>query len=373
MPCTTLSLELALDNVSTEFQLLAAAARTRMDSFHVKRINSLLSRGVHWDHFLQLARVHRLLPTVHSGLNTAVSSELPDGVREALISTQRAAAMRNLYLMNEIQRLSEAFESTGVQALFFKGPVLASDAYGGLGCRMPGDIDVLIDPRAIQRAEETLTTLGFAPFPKIQRIGPRRRRLHLRIARQFPYRSAHRVDLDLHVGVVSAGYRLDASFEEFASRARTLSISGISARTFSVEDLLLVLAFQGVTNRWAILKYACDIAELMTAHPQVDVDVVVQRANEAGALRLLCHALHLTEVVLNVPNSDTRTWCTKHDSQVEMLTNSILPHIPAGRADQMRFGQRFAYYTSVQDDFAGKIRYGLFSVLRRALTPTANT
>lgn len=84
---------------------------------------------------------------------------------------------RDMYLLNQIkyQYISEVFEKiSNIPYAVIKGEPLSLDAYGALGCRGFGDIDILVSKQNLQYVENNLKELGFKT-----RIGNRQDRIFL--------------------------------------------------------------------------------------------------------------------------------------------------------------------------------------------------
>ena len=111
-----------------------------------------------WDALIQHAILQGVAPLV------AVRSRalaIPTAVRERLESLYRANAMRNLRLAAEEARLCSALNSAGLRHWTLKGPGLSERLYGDIGVRQISDLDLLIEPASLARADALLASLGF--------------------------------------------------------------------------------------------------------------------------------------------------------------------------------------------------------------------
>src|SRR5262249_56842517 len=86
---------------------------------------------------------------------------------------------------------------------------------------------------------------------------------------------------------------LDIDYEGLWQRARPTAIFGHEMLTFSPEDSLLVLAVHGGKELWWDIKWACDVADFIAAHPQLDWKAVSGRARQQGSSRMLLVATSL--------------------------------------------------------------------------------
>ena len=89
--------------------------------------------------------------------------------------------------------------------------------------------------------------------------------------------------------------------DEVMSRLQTVSLAGNSVETFGAEDLLLYQAMHGAKHLWRRLEWISSLAESVRATPAIDWDVLVNRAANAHATRILALGLRLVEQFSDVP------------------------------------------------------------------------
>ncbi len=126
------------------------------------------SRPVDWDHLLELAEGHGLLPVLHheysvGGAFAEMSPEPPASFRLALRQRALQRGIRSLHQLRTLLKIVEHFDRAGVLVLPLKGVVFAQEAYGEVGLRPSGDIDLLVAPEDRLPAEEVLKLAGATP------------------------------------------------------------------------------------------------------------------------------------------------------------------------------------------------------------------
>ncbi len=109
-----------------ELELLLLCAR-KPESLQTGRpIDLLLDQDLNWSLILKEAQRHCILPLLYTNLACLNRlCRLPAEVREALGVTVRAIAASNLALVRELTRILRLFEQRGIQAIPFKGPMVA--------------------------------------------------------------------------------------------------------------------------------------------------------------------------------------------------------------------------------------------------------
>lgn len=353
-----------------ESALFFACLDSSQDPNREAVIREMVSAPIDWARWSKLAQHHALAPLAYRRVTSAAPDLVPGELAQASQTLSRGVAARNLHLVQEMHSLRELLAASGIRCLFFKGPLLAADAYGDLGLRASGDVDVLVQSPELSRASQLLMENGFVPFTKIQRLGRLRRKAHVFLTRQIPFRSSQRADVDLHAGVVSAAYHFSISANDLLARARVVNVGGTSIPTLSIEDLVLVLCYQGVNNRWDRLKHVCDLAQHITAHPEIDWEVVRDRAESMGGDRIVLHGLDLARSVthcdLPIP---VQEWMNRARGleRVRALVIEKLNDTDQGLPNLL---SRIKYQAGVLSSVRARALYVLYALARRVVTPS---
>ena len=107
--------------------------------------------------------------------------------------------------------------------------------------------------------------------------------------------------IDLHWDLAPRSFVFGLKADEVMSRLQTVSLAGSSVETFGAEDLLLYQAMHGAKHLWRRLEWISSLAESVRATPAIDWDVLVNRAANAHATRILALGLRLVEQFSDVP------------------------------------------------------------------------
>ena len=127
--------------LSPEAQLLLACARRTADREAVRRC---LAAVTAWDAVFTLAEGHAVAPLVACQLSANASDLVPEDTLAAFNTARHRCAMRNLAMLNELVRVTSALREAAVEAISYKGPLLARDLYGDLSLRESADLDLVI-------------------------------------------------------------------------------------------------------------------------------------------------------------------------------------------------------------------------------------
>jgi hypothetical protein len=148
-------------NNLAEVQLLLACARTVINEATAERIRTVLRGSIDWSYVIERAERHRVTPLLCQSLNEVCPALVPEEVLKSLRAYTNTNAHYNLYRTAELIKLLRLFEANGIHALPFKGPVLAALAYGNLGLRDYGDLDILVRPEDVLRTQGLLAGQGY--------------------------------------------------------------------------------------------------------------------------------------------------------------------------------------------------------------------
>src|SRR5690348_18065815 len=121
-------------------ELLLSCARTTASD----RLRELAATEIDWEYFFQLARRHSVVPLVYQQLERNASDLTPPNVLANFKKHYLENAARNAVLTAELCRLLERFAESNIEAIPYKGPVLALYAYGNVALRRFVDLDVIV-------------------------------------------------------------------------------------------------------------------------------------------------------------------------------------------------------------------------------------
>jgi hypothetical protein len=276
----------------SENELLFCVARRSLNHDWATRITSLLNGKLDWNYLCEKARQQRLMPLLYHHLNSVDPQSVPIPVLSSMRSEFVENSKRCLYLFTELRKLLRLFDEHGISPVVFKGPVLATVAYGDIGLRQSGDIDILIEPDAFGLAKELLASAGYRMEPSLTKS---QESSHLRFHCEIQFVSDDVSVVDLHWGLSPKSFPFALDPQQVLKRSETLTIQGTSLLTFSREDTILYLCYHGSKHYWSRLEWISSLAELIRASGIIEWPEVVARAKKSHALRMLRLGLMLAE------------------------------------------------------------------------------
>ena len=142
--------------MTPELKLLLSCARVARSDGNEAAIGQMLDDGIDWTIFARMAIDHGLAGFAGHTLSIAAPGGVPDDILDAFRINIDQTRNRNCALFDGLAEIMETLRKSGVEAIPFKGPVLALQAYGDLGFRVFQDLDFLVRDSDVA---STMTTL----------------------------------------------------------------------------------------------------------------------------------------------------------------------------------------------------------------------
>jgi hypothetical protein len=304
-------------SASDEIGLLCALAGPHPDLVHAR---ALLQTGIDFSALLELAHAHRMRPHLLLGLSRLSWESVPAAARIALEDFRRHHLLRALYLADEAGRLSVALAAQGIRHAFFKGAVLAIDLQGDLSQREYADIDLIVPPGEVARAEAVLRRLGYA-----DRQGDRAfRAAFLAYQRQYSFvRIDIDAEVDLHWGFTVAQLPFPLRPDDIWSGLKRIRLGRHAVPTLSDAHLALLLAGHGTKERWRSLGWLSDFALLVDRRAGLDWAALHVAARRQGCGDALLLGGVLAERLLRTPIPRALASAAAQSRRVQRLAGAI--------------------------------------------------
>lgn len=350
-----------------EHELVLRCARTHLGPRERNEILALCQASLDWNHVVAIAVDHGLAALLHRSLENAGGSEVPDRVLDQLRKDSTRAAAKSLYLTRELLKVVRRLESEGIDVIAFKGPTLAVQAYGELSLRSFADLDILVRDRDVVAARAVLLSIQYAS--PLGRTPPHLGALIRSGYNDELYRGADGVKVELHWRFAPAYFGFWADMAEIWKRSKPLLLQGEWLRALACEDLLILLCVHGAKHAWINLEGIVAIAELIRRHPEIDWAVVLGRAEETGAARMVRLGVILAVEVLGAPAPEHIVEFARADTEAVDLAAKVMEDIfqdVPDRADDSEYLRLLRFHLATRDGWKDQVRFGA----RLLMTPT---
>jgi len=345
-----------------ELEIVLCSVRAKSPESE-ERIKELLSAGVNWSEMLACAIEHKLAPALYERFRALDAALLAQDRRETLAELARSTGRNNLAFLSDMLRLHGLFEAAQIPAIPFKGPALAWLAYPNFTHRTCVDLDFVVPQRYIPEAMSLLQAQGYTPqFCAIEsqagQNGP--------APGEYAFApTGKRSFVELHTERTLRYFSRPLNLEEMNSRLVPLEIGGQNLRTFSVEDLLMMLCVHGAKHFWERLAWIVDIAQLVTVC-EVDWTLLSEIAAKMESTRLLLLGLYLAHEMVGASLPQSVLDRASGDAQVQWLAGMVLEQYAGNSGPSAGVWPRAVFRIRSSD----KYWQGLCQLFRLSLSPT---
>ena len=311
---------------------------------------------IDWEFLFLLARRHSVVPLVYVQLER--SDLVPPPILAKFKQHYLENSARNTVLTAELCRLIKRFADSGIDAIPYKGPVLAQFAYGNITLRRFVDLDVIVRKSDVLKAREILLDEGYTPTKSLSLS---QQELLLRTQHNLQFsRDNHRLIVELHWDVAphlfASGVNTDRLWQELV----TIDLNGTPVKTFSAADLLFSLCVHGSRHLWERLAWICDVAELIKRHP-IDWTTLLERAQDTDSERMFLLGPYLAERLLDEPLPDEIKQRCASDPRLKSLADNVIEHLFNGTTHVPATSREiFKYNLGVRKTLGARARYLLY-------------
>jgi hypothetical protein len=350
-------------SLGTELRILLACARPTVVEGNRGVIRTLVATGVDWLSLIDLAERHNLVPLLHLHL-ADLGGVVPPPVRQALGQRARLNAARVLRLTAQLLGTLRELGDAGILAVPYKGPVIGQQLYGNVALRHPGDIDLLIRPADFSAARQCLMEAGFHASAEtrersVSAIMARRNSEALSRGREAV--------VELHWRFTNRDFGFPLDLDDLAPRLGTIDLAGNQIETFSIRDLLLILALNGARHRWARIEWLCGYAEVLRSLPLSEQSDALMEASRLGIRRCVLLGCYLARAALEAPVDPAIREAWLEDRWIGRLADEV---VVGWRADASGVVEETmsmdAFHYHLRERRLDRVRFLLF----RAFAPT---
>ena len=338
-----------------EHELLLCCARTTAAPEVVARLRELAARDVDWEYLFLVARRHAVVPLLYRQLDNHASDLVPTDQLTRLKRHYLENSARNTLLTAELCRLIDLFAASGIEAVPYKGPLLALFAYENLALRRFVDLDVIVKKTDVLKAREILLDQGYTPTKSLSLT---QQELLLRTQHNLQFsRDNHRLILELHWEVAPHLFASSVTADKVWSNLMTVDLNGTKIKALAADDLLFSLCVHGSRHLWERLSWICDVAELISRH-RFDWSALLQRAEQSNSDRMFLLGPLLAQKLMDAPLPDEVKQRCNNDKQLDSLAANVIEHLFNGATHVPATSREiFRYNIAVRKSLSARARY----------------
>ncbi|MDI6644157.1 MAG: nucleotidyltransferase family protein [Methanobacteriaceae archaeon] len=284
--------------LSREDQLLLCCARTKIDDNIRVRIMSLTNHNLNWDHIIQMATIHRLLPLLYININSICPEKVPKDLLSKLKLNLQENARKNLLLTGELIKLIKLFRDNKITAVTYKGPLLASTVYGNIAYRNFGDIDILTDKKSALKAKKIMVENGYELYNPAKLSDNN----YMKLESEYVF-FKNGINVEINWSYQGNFFYLHNNSDLLLDEFIIENIDGFKFNSLTTVNQLLMLCIHISKHNWSRLSWLCDISELIQKE-EINWDDTFKKAEKLRIKKILLINLYLSYQLLglNLPN-----------------------------------------------------------------------
>lgn len=254
---------------------------------------------LNWESLLAFAETEGLAPALGFALKAVAWEAVPTAVRERLTRHLTESSACHLLMSRELGRVLRRFAAEGVPVIPLKGPILSETLYLHPALRPFSDLDLLIRPDDLLRADALFRGLGCRRVADAHSWS-----FDIAYDQATLYEGPRGLRLDLHWGLVNDPRYAWNQREGLSvwERAIRVPVAGEAALGLCPEDLLLYLAVHlAIHHSLAGLLWYWDLALILDRWAgTLDWETVIARASHWRIQNALFFALRGLEILFGV-------------------------------------------------------------------------
>lgn len=304
-----------------EIDLLLTCAYNHSQAGLADALYRRLSPDLNWAEVLRLARQHAVLPLLYHQLKTVDSPAIPQAVRNELQRRFRANLRHNLSMTAELLKLLQMFESQGIAAIPYKGPVLAAALYGDVALRQFGDLDILVQRQDVLKVKNLLISQGYQPEFTLT---PAQESAYLRSSCEYNFKhETKRIHLEIHWRIVRPYFGFSLNTDRLWDRLEWVQLGGYHIQSLRPEELLLILCVHGSKHQWERIGWIRDVVQLVHCRRDLKWEPLIEQSTRLGATRMLRLGLFLAHDLLGATFPPVMSTWIQTDDTVKDLAAQV--------------------------------------------------
>ncbi|OQB78944.1 MAG: hypothetical protein BWX87_02453 [Bacteroidetes bacterium ADurb.Bin123] len=337
----------------------------RVDHSKDQRAAEILSAGVDWNYVRENAIQHGIIPLLYKRLKNEMSDLVPSKELEELRTLFISNAVRNLRMTQQLIKVLDLLADAGVEAIPFKGPALAVQAYGDLSMRSFCDLDILIHEKDFNRMYLSLEKAGYPPDYPVNLRTEAKFITYQKKNLPISYQGTH---LEIHWRITERFLSVPFNMDRFWNNACSVSLNNRNICTLSPEDMVIVLCVHGTKHLWNNIKWLADLVQLISNNPDLQWQEIHVQAEELGVRRILSLGLYLVHEHggINYPGDSKQRLI--HDVNFKNIVNILETnffHVQSGKLEVASP----VFYLKLRERFTDKVHYFIYTFTDRIIPP----
>ncbi|MDO8870309.1 MAG: nucleotidyltransferase family protein [Methanobacteriaceae archaeon] len=265
-----------------EDKLILSCGHSQVNDELEKKIIKLVNLDLDWEYILDMVTRHRLRPLLYYNLNKICPDKVPDDVLVSLREFYHGNVRKNLMMTGELVKVMKLLEENGVNAVTYKGPVLAQMAYGNVGLREFRDIDIFIAKSDVAKAKNIMNSNGYYLDPPIEVDNS----TYMKLDCEYRFKNKSGVLIELNWNFEGPFFSFKSDSNRLFSDLIFTKINNFEIITPSAENEFLMMCIHCAKHNWNRLLWIMDLVEVVK-NKDINWQAVWKISKELGVNRIL--------------------------------------------------------------------------------------
>jgi hypothetical protein len=264
-----------------EDKLILNCGHSQINDELEKKIIKLVNLNLDWEYIVDMATRHRLRPLLYYNLNKICPDKVPEDVLASLREFYHSNVRKNLMMTGELVKVMKLLEENGVNAVTYKGPVLAQMAYGNVGYREFGDLDIFIKKEDALKSKNTMISNEYCLNPPIKL----KNSIYVKLDSEYRFESDSGALIEINWNFEGIFFFIPFPSEFLFNESITFEINNFNINTVNNENQFLMLNIHCAKHDWNSLIWICDLSEFLK-NKSVDWELITEKAKYMGVKRI---------------------------------------------------------------------------------------
>lgn len=265
---------------------------------------------------------------------------------------------RNISHLNQLEKIIENFHKEDIEAILFKGLMLAELAYGDLGGRTGGDLDILVKKEDVIKADRILKGLDYRPPFNIKNPGQVR---FSNYRNSLLYQNKDETKIPVHIYwhlINLAPYHKNVftgiDMRKIWLEAEPIKLGDVSLHTFSRRHQVIYLSMHALKHCFYPSILLRDISEFLRRQGDgFDWESLVEESFNFGLSKAVYYSLYLARKLLDAPVPYDALSRLK-PKRMSIFERKLISSVLAGRAV---FTAEGLVYFGMNETWRGRVSF----------------
>ena len=284
-----------------------------------RELEKILEQKIDWQDFFD-----REIPLLiyHNLKKLSLESFLAPPIRESLERYFLCNTGYNIISLENLARLLNTLNENKIPVIVLKGAALCETVYPHIGSRSFCDLDIMVQPKDLQRVKRKLERLDYSFFPTAAQ--------HHLVACPS---SNHSLPLEVHWHLVNETspfqkYAFKLSRERFWEEAIPLKIRDADALNLSPEHQLIYLSVHMLKEGYAKRKWFVDLYFILNSFQgKINWDKFIEDCQEFQVKRPVYYALTLVDRLFHLTAMNRKLLSSKVLEELKPIRISLVEKI----------------------------------------------